>query len=95
MTLISAMAAFMLVFLPSPTNFGTAIAASIPMIITTISNSIKVKRKLHAVAGESGKVDVAVAHEASLGRSFIYEGFQSSLRVTCEPYAPPSSLYIG
>ena len=25
----------------------------------------------------------------------INEGFQSSLRVTCEPYAPPSSLYIG
>ncbi len=38
-----------------------------------------VMRKLHAVAGESGKVDEAVVHEASLDKTFFYEGYNDTI----------------
>lgn len=37
------------------------------------------ERKLHAVAGETGIVDSAVAHEAGLGKKFIYEGYRDTV----------------
>src|SRR3989338_5457053 len=37
-----------------------------------------IMRKLHAVAGETGEVDAAVAHEATLGRTFYYQGYKDS-----------------
>ncbi len=37
-----------------------------------------VKRRLHAVAGEMGKVDIAAMHEASLGKEFIYQGYKEN-----------------
>lgn len=37
-----------------------------------------VKRKLHAVAGETGDIDAAVAHEASIDREFNYEGYSDT-----------------
>src|SRR3989344_5012029 len=39
----------------------------------------RIERKLHAVAGESGKVDEAVAHEASLRKTFVYEGYHDTI----------------
>ncbi|OIO42111.1 Glu-tRNA(Gln) amidotransferase GatDE subunit E [Candidatus Pacearchaeota archaeon CG10_big_fil_rev_8_21_14_0_10_31_9] len=36
-----------------------------------------VRRKLHAIAGETGEIDEAVKHEASLDREFIYQGYDS------------------
>lgn len=38
-----------------------------------------ISRKLHAVAGESGNVDSAVAHEASIGKTFFYEGYRDTV----------------
>ena len=38
-----------------------------------------ISRKLHAVAGESGEVDTAVAHESALGKTFFYEGYRDSV----------------
>jgi len=37
-----------------------------------------VKRKLHVVAGEEGKVDVAAKHEASKEKEFIYQGYKDT-----------------
>lgn len=37
-----------------------------------------VKRKLHKVAGEEGKVDTAVEYEASLDKEFIYQYYRDS-----------------
>ncbi|MFC1685858.1 hypothetical protein ACFLZZ_02430 [Nanoarchaeota archaeon] len=42
---------------------------------------IIVKRRLYAVAGESGKVDAAAAYEESKKRLYIYEGYSDG---TCE-----------
>src|SRR3989344_4181635 len=38
----------------------------------------RVKRKLHAVAGEMGNIDEAVKHEAAIDREFIYEGYNDT-----------------
>lgn len=38
-----------------------------------------IERKLHAVAGESGVVDDAVKHEASLDKTFVYEGYHDTV----------------
>ncbi|HLF53760.1 MAG TPA: Glu-tRNA(Gln) amidotransferase subunit GatE [Candidatus Nanoarchaeia archaeon] len=37
-----------------------------------------INRKLHVVAGETGEVDVAVKHEASLDRGFVYQGYKDN-----------------
>ncbi len=37
-----------------------------------------VMRKLHAVAGETGEIDAAVAHEAALDKTFYYQGYKDS-----------------
>jgi Glu-tRNA(Gln) amidotransferase subunit E-like FAD-binding protein len=37
-----------------------------------------VHRRLHAVAGEGGEIDVAVKHEAALDKEFIYQGYKDS-----------------
>ena len=53
---------------------------------------IAVKRKLYAVAGESGKVDAAAAYEESKKRTYVYEGYVNS---TCEielDESPPREL---
>lgn len=42
---------------------------------------VVVKRKLYAVAGESGKVDAAAAYEESKKRTYLYEGYDDT---TCE-----------
>jgi len=37
-----------------------------------------VKRKLHAVAGEFGDVDIAAKHEVEKGKEFIYQGYKDT-----------------
>ena len=37
-----------------------------------------IRRKLYPVAGESGEVDIAARHEASIGRTFIYEAYKDT-----------------
>lgn len=38
----------------------------------------EVKRKLHAVAGESGEIDPAVLHEMEKGKEFVYQGYNGN-----------------
>ena len=47
-----------------------------------------IKRKLHAVAGESGKVDKAAKYQASLEKEFIYEGYDSICLVELDEEPP-------
>src|SRR3990167_8279097 len=37
-----------------------------------------VKRKLHAVAGETGSVDKAAAYESEKEKEFVYQGYNGS-----------------
>jgi len=47
-----------------------------------------VKRKLHAVAGESGEVDIAAQHEAEKEREFTYEGYGTTCLVELDEMPP-------
>jgi Glu-tRNA(Gln) amidotransferase subunit E-like FAD-binding protein len=51
-----------------------------PSILRKEEPDFVVKRKLHAVAGESGEIDIAAAHEASKEKKFLYQGYD---RTTC------------
>jgi glutamyl-tRNA(Gln) amidotransferase subunit E len=42
-----------------------------PSVIRQDEPDYTVSRRLHAVAGESGEVDVAARHEAEVGREFV------------------------
>jgi len=47
-----------------------------------------VKRKLHAVAGEKGEVDVAAQYQASLNKEFIYQGYNTTCLVELDEEPP-------
>ena len=47
-----------------------------------------IKRKLHAVAGESGKIDIAAKHENSLNREFHYQGYDTICLVELDEEPP-------
>ena len=47
-----------------------------------------IKRKLHAVAGESGEVDTAVKHEAEKNKEFIYQGYDTTCLVELDEVPP-------
>ena len=51
-----------------------------------------IKRKLHAVAGESGEVDVAAAHEATFGKDFYYEGYRDTISLVELDEEPPRPI---
>ena len=52
----------------------------------------EIKRKLHRVAGESGEIDVAVEHEAGLGKEFVYQGYDDSISLVELDEAPPREI---
>lgn len=51
-----------------------------------------IKRRLHAVAGESGEVDTAVAHEATLNKDFYYEGYHDTITLVELDEEPPREV---
>ena len=51
-----------------------------------------VKRKLHAVAGETGEIDSAVEHEAALDREFYYQGYNDSTCLIELDEEPPKQV---
>ncbi len=51
-----------------------------------------IQRKLHAVAGETGEVDVAAAHEAIQDKVFQYEGYTDSISLVELDEEPPRPI---
>ncbi len=49
-----------------------------PSYLRSDEPHFSIMRKLHPVAGEGGEVDTAVAHEASIGRTFYYQGYKDT-----------------
>lgn len=47
-----------------------------------------VRRKLHAIAGESGEIDVAVKHETEKNKEFVYQGYDSVCLVELDEEPP-------
>jgi Glu-tRNA(Gln) amidotransferase subunit E-like FAD-binding protein len=52
----------------------------------------EIKRKLHAIAGETGQVDEAVKHEAKLDREFIYQGYNDNCCLIELDEEPPKMI---
>ncbi|MFH1608028.1 MAG: Glu-tRNA(Gln) amidotransferase subunit GatE [archaeon] len=48
----------------------------------------EIRRKLHAVAGESGEVDIAAMHEVGKGKEFVYQGYDSVCLVELDEEPP-------
>lgn len=54
--------------------------------------NFSISRRLHAVAGESGIVDSAVAHEALIDKEFVYQGYRDSTCLVEIDEEPPKEL---
>jgi len=59
-----------------------------PSLLRTDEPDYVVKRKLHAVAGESGEVDVAALHESLKNKEFVYQGYDSTCLVEIDEEPP-------
>ena len=61
-----------------------------PSILRNDSPDFKFMRRLHAVAGESGEVDVAAKHETQKDKEFTYEAYRNTTCLLeydeCPPY---------
>ena len=63
-----------------------------PSILRQDEPDFTIKRKLHAVAGESGEVDQAASYQASLGKEFIYQGYYDNTCLIELDEEPPHEL---
>jgi len=59
-----------------------------PSILRNDNSDWIVNRKLHAVAGESGEVDIAAKYEASKDIEFIYQGYDTTCLVELDEEPP-------
>jgi Glu-tRNA(Gln) amidotransferase subunit E-like FAD-binding protein len=70
-----------------------------PSILRNDEPKFEVKRKLHAVKGESGEIDEAAKFEAGLDRGFLYQGYDTICLVELDEEPPhlinPEALKIA
>ncbi|MDP2926285.1 MAG: Glu-tRNA(Gln) amidotransferase subunit GatE [Nanoarchaeota archaeon] len=70
-----------------------------PSILRNDEPNVIIKRKLHAVAGESGEIDAAAIHEATLDKEFIYQGYDTTCLFELDECPPhlinPEALKIA
>lgn len=65
-----------------------------PSLLRREEPDFTIKRKLHAVAGEEGVVDVAAAYQVSLDKEFIYECYDTTCLVELDE-EPPHMINKG
>jgi Glu-tRNA(Gln) amidotransferase subunit E-like FAD-binding protein len=63
-----------------------------PSVLRSDEPDFEVSRKLHAVAGESGKVDVAAEYQASLDKEFVYHGYHDNTCLIELDEEPPKEI---
>jgi len=59
-----------------------------PSVLRTDEPDFEISRKLHAVVGESGEMDVAAKYEAGKDREFVYQGYDSVCLVEMDEEPP-------
>lgn len=64
-----------------------------PSLLRKDEPDIEVRRKLHAVAGESGEIDIAAQYHASLDRTFNYQGYKTTCLVELDE-SPPREINL-
>ncbi len=63
-----------------------------PSVLRSDKPEVIIKRKLHAVPGESGEVDIAAKHEMEKEREFIYEGYYDNCCLVEYDESPPLDI---
>jgi len=59
-----------------------------PSVLRKDEPNFEVERRLHAVAGESGEIDIAVAHEVEKEKKFVYQGYDTTCLVELDEEPP-------
>ena len=59
-----------------------------PSLLRRDGPDFTVKRRLHVVPGESGEIDIAAVHEASLEKEFTYESYDTTCLVEIDESPP-------
>ncbi len=59
-----------------------------PSLLRKDEPDFEIERRLHAVAGEGGEVDVAAAHEAGKEKKFTYQGYDTTCLVELDEEPP-------
>jgi len=63
-----------------------------PSLLRKDEPDYEVERKLHAVAGEGGEIDVAAKHEASYDKKFVYQGYNDTICLLELDEEPPHQI---
>jgi len=59
-----------------------------PSVLRKDEPDFEITRKLHAVAGESGRTDEAALYQASLKKEFIYQGYDTTCLIELDEEPP-------
>lgn len=59
-----------------------------PSLLRKDEPDFEIKRKLHAVAGETGSVDLAAEYQVSLDKNFVYQGYDTNCLVELDEEPP-------
>ncbi len=71
---------------------GKKLFCSCPTVNSDKEADIRIERKLRAVAGETGEIDIAAQHEMLKNRKFIYEGNSEDVCIVEIDEEPPHEL---
>ncbi|MFZ1970610.1 MAG: Glu-tRNA(Gln) amidotransferase subunit GatE [Candidatus Nanoarchaeia archaeon] len=63
-----------------------------PSLLRSEDPDFFIRRKLHAVAGESGEVDVAAKYQSSLNKNFVYQGYEDTTCLVELDESPPREI---
>ena len=63
-----------------------------PSILRNDEPEFSVERRLHAVAGEEGEIDIAAKHEVEKNRKFIYQGYSDNVCLVELDEEPPHEI---
>ena len=59
-----------------------------PSVLRKDEPDFEVTRKLHAIAGESGEIDIAAQQQAELRKEFVYQGYDTTCLVELDEEPP-------
>jgi len=63
-----------------------------PPILRNDEPDFLIERKLHAIAGESGEIDIAAQYQANLKKEFIYQGYKENTCLVEYDESPPELI---
>lgn len=63
-----------------------------PSVLRSEEPDFSIKRKLHAVAGERGEVDIAAKYQSSLNKNFVYQGYEDTTCLIELDESPPRQI---